>query len=128
MQIIHKYIFLFRHMSLKLRQPSAKINYDLELIYSISTAHRLVLNEEKSKIKIFGKGRENVLNNPHFQILINGTPLYPIMTCKNLGLFIDSDLRFASHVSSLIQKTYGKLRLLYMHRDVFNRNSKIRTP
>ena len=39
---------------------------------------------------------------------------------------MDSDLRFSNHVSSLIQKSFGKLRMLYMHREAFDVATRLR--
>lgn len=103
-----------------------KINQDLNIIADISNSHNLVLNERKTQLILFGKFHSSIADNPQFKISLNGTVLKPINNCKNLGLNIDSELRFSAHVSSLIQKTYAKLKLLYMHRDIFNTPTKLR--
>lgn len=102
------------------------INSDLEIISRVSCAHHLVLNVNKTQLMIFGKGKNSIIANPDFKIVINGNVLVPVDTCKNLGLTFDSDLRFSSHISSLIRKTFGKLKLLYMHKDIFDTKTKLR--
>ena len=75
---------------------------------------------------VFGTSRSTIIESPDFLLTVNGVALSPDRKCKNLGLFIDSDLRFSDHVSSLIQKTFGKLKLLYIHRDALDVDTKLR--
>lgn len=75
---------------------------------------------------VFGTSRSVVSESPDFLVTVNGVTLSPGSKCKNLGLVIDSDLRFSDHVSTLIQKTFGKLKLLYMHKDALDRQTRLR--
>lgn len=103
-----------------------EMNTDLQMIHDVSKAHRLVLNENKTQLIVFGKSREIILNDQRFLLTLNDIRLDPKVTCKNLGLLIDSDLRFSSHVSALIRKSFGRLRLLYMHREAFDVPTRLR--
>jgi hypothetical protein len=103
-----------------------KINSDLQILSSVSQAHGLLLNENKTKLLIFGKDKLRVINNRLLNISINNTIIEPVDSCKNLGLFLDNNLRFESHVSSLIQKSFGKLRSLYIHKDILDTSIKLK--
>ena len=51
-------------------------------------------------------------------IHINGE-LLPVKTeVKNLGLWMDTDLRFTKHVNQLCQSSYNTLRQLFPHREI----------
>lgn len=57
---------------------------------------------------------------------INNTSLNFKKSAKNLGVEIDSNLRFKTHVTKCIQKSYMKLKLLYPHRHLLNQALKIK--
>lgn len=104
-----------------------KINLDLKHIIDVSQAHNLMLNDTKTEVLLFGTHRESLINNVNFQIKLNNSSL--ILTtdfCKNLGIYLDVNLRFSKHVNYLVQKSYSKLKLLYMHKDDLNTDVKLR--
>ena len=73
--------------------------------------HGLALNESKTELLVFGKKRCKVVNDPHFEIKLRHQVLTPVGEAKNLGLYLDIKLRFSTHVTKLVQKSYGKLKL-----------------
>lgn len=103
-----------------------KINMDLATICRISKAHGLILNEAKTQLLVIGRHRDKILNNPSFNIKLNGVVLTPSNHCKNLGVFFDYNLRFQNHVSHLIQKSYSKLKVLYIHKDKLTTDVKLK--
>lgn len=108
----------------------SNINSDLITIALVSSAHGLVLNEAKTELLIFGKHRDTVANSianvPNLNVSLNGKILTPSSNCRNLGVFFDVNLRFSKHVSNLIGKSYGKLKVLYMHKDILSQNVKLK--
>lgn len=50
-----------------------------------------------------------------------GTVLQPQEVVRNLGLYVDSRLKFSNHVSGCIQRAYMALKLLYSCRHFLNR-------
>lgn len=102
------------------------INTDLENICAISTAHCLVLNEMKTEMLLFGGKRQQVHNDPRFKISVNGKLLSVSEECKNLGVYIDDNLRFSSHVNNIVRKSYAKLKLLYIHKDYLSTEVKLK--
>lgn len=103
-----------------------KINDDLQIISEVSSAHSLILNEAKTELLVFGSKRVSVMNDPEFKIKLNGNTLVPGDCCKNLGLWIDNNLRFSKHVNHLVQKSFGKLKLLYTHKDFLSSDVKLK--
>lgn len=101
------------------------INSDLNIITEVSRAHSLVLNERKTELLVFGKQNNQIGNDPLFNITLNGQKLIPKQECKNLGIYFDVQLRFTNHVNHLIKMTYGKLKALYMHKDVLDPGIKL---
>nr|CAH7735754.1 unnamed protein product [Callosobruchus chinensis] len=93
-----------------------RINSDLLYLTRYVSAHSLVLNEKKTEMLIFGPKPNEVVSNPNFSVSINSTVLHTKDYCKNLGLHIDNNLKFTTHVRHLLQKAYAKLRVLYIHR------------
>lgn len=103
-----------------------RINFDLHTISRISKAHNLVLNETKTELLVFGKDSQTIIENPDFEIKINDKKIEPKMVCKNLGIYLDVKLRFAKHVNHVIQKSYGKLKILNIHKTVLSPNIKLK--
>nr|CAH7716240.1 unnamed protein product [Callosobruchus chinensis] len=101
----------------------SRINADLDTLYNVSITHNLNLNSEKSQVIVFdGVGR--YLMEIHAIIIDNKT--LPITDClKNLGLWIDSDLRFTKHVNQLCQTSYNTLRQLYPSRHIMSTRLKL---
>lgn len=92
------------------------INEDLFSIKEVSYSHLLSLNNNKSEVVLFGKERASIAIDPNFRISINSNILKINTVCKNLGLFIDNDLRFFTHVNHLVKTCFYILKHLYMHK------------
>lgn len=105
---------------------SLAINEDLEAISDYSKAHALVLNTSKTQMLIFGKQKDLLQNNLNFQIKIDKQILDSSESARNLGVILDCQLRFDKHISNLLQKGYGKLKTLYLHKDYLPTNIKLR--
>lgn len=111
--------------SLNVESAITNINKDLQNIADISKAHSLLLNSSKSKLLLFGKVDQRLLDN-NLKISIDGSQLTLSNQCRNLGLILDTNMRFESHVSELVQKAYYKLKVLYMHKDHLSTDIKLR--
>lgn len=66
---------------------------------------------------LFGSktNRLKVINS--LNIVVNGSSLTRSEVSKNLGVLIDSELRFKEHISALIQKSFHILKQLWSQRD-----------
>lgn len=103
-----------------------RINSDLNAISDVSKSHGLILNENKTQMLLLSKNKNSILEDDNFKIILNNLILQPSDNCKNLGIFIDADLRFSQHVSHLIRKSFAKLKILYVHKDFLSTDIKLR--
>lgn len=102
-----------------------KINSDLNKIVQISSAHNLQLNGKKSTMVLFGPKNKVALVTPHMNININGDIVIPQEVVRNLGIWMDTSLRFTKHINQLCQSSYNVLRQLFPHRAVMPANLKL---
>ena len=100
------------------------INSDLQQLIKLSVAHDLNINPNKSVVMLFGNDRERQLAIQTLDIRINNERLTVKETARNLGLIIDSSLRFKLHVSNLIRMAYNNLKMIYKSRHLLNRRIK----
>ena len=101
-----------------------QISTDLTSLSDISSQHLLVLNPSKSAMLLFGKRTDCAYLQNLINIELNGCRLKLFQQAKNLGLILDTTLRFREQVGKIIQKVYYALRLLYPHRSYLNINTK----
>lgn len=91
------------------------INKDIDDLVKMSRRHDLMINSNKSSVLLFGNIQPNVVD-----IKLGEDRLEIVEKTKNLGIIIDKDLRFSDHVSFMLKKAYGNLKMLYSHRHVFS--------
>ena len=106
-------------------EASLKINNDLAALLHASENHCLTINPNKSVVMLFGRQskREQCLNG--LKISINNQELNISHSAKNLGLYIDQNLRFTDHVNKCIRRAYGNLKLIYGCSYILDHKSKI---
>lgn len=102
-----------------------QINQDLNAFVALARDHCLIINPSKSNIIIFGPKniRDNL--NQNINITIDQKEIHIVEEVKNLGVVIDSDLRFKTHISKLMQKSYATIKLIYGNRHYLSRGTKI---
>lgn len=107
-------------------QAVAAVNFDLYNIASFSAKHCLILNHKKSSAMVFGKkrDREQFLLRFSNSVFVNNGMISFADCVKNLGLFIDSDLRFSQHITEKLKKSYMNLKLIYAHREFLDIKTK----
>lgn len=98
------------------------INQDLRSVIALSKKHNLHINPNKSSLLIFGNKIFRAATEIKISITVENVPLPLVSVTKNLGLVLDSDLKFTSHISKCVQKAYSTLKLLYSNRHVLNQN------
>lgn len=101
------------------------LNSELDNVKSLSIEHNLKLNSDKSSLMLFGNKNNTQFLKDNLNIHIDGTRLQIVDICKNLGIVIDSNLRFREHVKSLIQKSFSSLKILYSSRHLLNFKLKV---
>lgn len=97
------------------------INEDLNRLTHNSEIHFLRLNPSKSSVMLFGKNKIRETYANLLNIQINHTPLAISNYIKNLGLQLDTSLRFKEHISAVIRKAYGKLKIIYKNKPSLNK-------
>lgn len=110
-------------LSKDFKASESKINEDLRIIYDISHHHGLFLNPNKTQLIFVGKNSPDV--SQKLNIVLDNIIITPAKNCKNLGVYFDSKLRFEKHVSYILQKSYCKLKTLYLYKDFLNRDVKL---
>ncbi|VEN44264.1 unnamed protein product [Callosobruchus maculatus] len=100
------------------------INSDINNLLSYSNSHNLKINSKKSSILLFGKDKDNI--QASIDIMVGNDKLQCVSSARNLGLIIDNNFRFNSHISKCVQKAYANLKMLYPHRHLLSQLLKIR--
>ena len=92
------------------------VEEDLKTISDWFKANKLTLNLDKTVYIYFGNSR----NESKPDLYIDSTTLKPAATAKFLGLWLDEDLNWNTHVTKLINKLKRNLHLLQMPKNLFN--------
>lgn len=106
------------------QEASHLINDDLSALVKCSEQHQLSINPSKSHILIFGKNKQYVAEN--IKIYVDNTELKYVNNVCDLGLDIDTDLRFTQHINKCIGRAYANLKMLFPHRHILPINLKIK--
>jgi len=103
-----------------LRQSVALINDDLDRLVSMSERHNLSINPLKSSLMLMGSRRIRDRINNNVAVVVNNSPIPIVTEAKNLGVWLDSDMRFHKHITMALQRAYSSLRMLYSNRKLLN--------
>lgn len=101
-------------------QAMAAVNYDLNNVLSFCTSHCIKINPVKSVSILFGSKGARSQSKGLIDISLDGVGIEVKDSLKNLGMFLDCDLRFSQHISKCLQKAYSSLRLIYTNRTVLS--------
>lgn len=104
----------------------SSINEDLSRLAQISLEHKLTLNASKSQIILFGSKRNLATFTNDLEIAIDKKALPIVTEAKNLGIWLDSELRFTKHVNMLCQASYSILKQLYPSRHIMDTKLKLK--
>ena len=91
------------------------INSDLDIIVNWARDNALLLNSSKSKFVIIDP-TSRLSETDDLHLLIGGMRIDSSEKIKILGLEVNSEWNFETHVSSKCNKAYGILRALYPYR------------
>lgn len=100
-----------------------KINEDLSHLIDFSNKHKLHINASKTTFIVFGKNHESISSN--VKIKIDTDEISVSHSCRNLGLYFDSSLRFKPHVNKCIKAAYANLKKIFPHRHILTKSQKI---
>lgn len=111
----------------KINTAAHKLNQDLNRIADWSTRNSLVLNPTKSKCMVLGSKWQisNILSNNPTVTMLDQT-IERVNEAKNLGVVIDSQLRFESHVKSVVRNCFYRLKVMYKIRNLISEKVRIR--
>lgn len=98
---------------------STYMNEDINNIMNISEEHNLLINSKKSVLMIFNNTRKIQLN-----IRVKNDTLEQREDARNLGLEVDTKLKFTKHINTCIKRAFGSLKVIYPHRQLLDVNIK----
>ena len=97
----------------KLEDMVTKMQTAIDLFIGWSSCNRLTLNQGKTKLMLFGSNRKtNKIVTGNINILAKGKRLTFVNTFKYLGVTLDTELNFNTHVNELIKSLNFKSYLL----------------
>lgn len=103
------------------------LNKDLDSIAEWSRRHALILNPNKSKFMILGSKQQIAkIRNKSPAVSVLGQSIENVDEAKNLGVMLDRELRFESHVESLVRNCFFRLKVLYKIRNLLSEEARIR--
>uniref|UniRef100_A0A1Y1M6V6 Reverse transcriptase domain-containing protein n=1 Tax=Photinus pyralis TaxID=7054 RepID=A0A1Y1M6V6_PHOPY len=106
----------------ELHEAFEKINYDLKVTRDFCQKHALQLNPTKCNAMLFSnKLTKSQMPRMH----INNLAIPFVDKCKNLGVILDTSLRFRPHVTMCIQRAFLNLRLLFPHKFYLSTSIKL---
>lgn len=83
-------------------------------------SNKLLLNKSKSYSMLFQKKPNSSFENSLKIKFLDQTPIKPTKQVKYLGLWLDSDLSFSTHIYNITNKLNYSLRILYKSINCFN--------
>ena len=86
-----------------------KLNRCLDDVKEWMSTSKLKLNPDKTVFIIFGSKRQRDKLKACFLIDILGSPLCPVHSVKNLGVWFDSDFSLSKHVQNVCKSCFVKL-------------------
>ena len=103
------------HLNLLAQQ---EINENLDRLYNFAKDHTLKINTSKSFALIFGSkvGRTKLIRE-NITFKINNEKIPIVHEVKNLGIHIDCDLNFQTHITNKTKLAYSRLKGLYPYKN-----------
>ena len=100
------------------------LQYDMQSISYWMNQNRLSLNVSKTKLMLIGsKQRLNRIGN--ISVSLNGETVESVQNFKYLGMTLDQQLHFHSHIEQIVDKATSRLGLLYKNRTLFNEQTAL---
>jgi hypothetical protein len=96
----------------------------LDTVHSWFNSNRLTLNPSKTEFLIIGtRQQRDKLQSPTLNFA--GSELLPVASARNLGVVLDSELSFASHISKVCQTSHYHIRQIRRVRHLLDLNTTI---
>lgn len=91
-----------------------RINEDLHCLSEWANTNSLALNPSKSKYMVLGSVHQtNTIMDKHSNIIIGGVKVDHVVEARNLGLLLDTNLRFENHVIETARGCFYRLKVMY---------------
>ena len=97
---------IFRSVDLRDSEGNLKLQADLHKVWSWSEKWQLPFNTGKCKVLHIGN------SNPCYQYVMNGEKLEKVKEEKDLGVIVDSQLKFHKHTAAAVKKANMKLGMI----------------
>ena len=97
---------IFRSVDLRDKEGNVKLQEDLDKLCEWSRKWQLPFNTEKCKVLHIG------FSNPCYQYTMNGMKLGTVHEEKDLGVIVDSELKFRKHCAAAVKKANMKLGMI----------------
>ena len=81
--------------------------HDINSVVATAASWGLVMNADKCAVLRFGARSDWTDEVPHGRYVLNGEPLSVVTSHRDLGILVDSNLRFHEHIRSLVNKAAG---------------------
>ena len=111
----------FYTSSHNLEQLITDTNIELDNINRWTIANKMTLNIDKSHYIIFKRDRNTPINVP--KLNINNSNLEVVENTKFLGLTIQSNLKWDTHIKILTNKLHKYASIIFLTRNYLDRNS-----
>ena len=89
------------------------LNYDLVNVSNWLIANKLTLNMTKTAFMLIGSSQRLCTLTVPPRSSINGSPIEHVTTAKSLGVLIDDNLTWRSHIDKLTKKTASGIGALH---------------
>ena len=100
------------------------LNGDLNNVARVAEGHSLILNARKSKVMVFGGKRDVERCREFVNVVIDDIPVPLVEEARDLGLLMESNLKFRRHVSQTLQASYAKLKTIFPLRHLLDVKTK----
>ena len=97
---------IFRSVHLREKEGNMKLQADLHQVWRWSEKWQLPFNTGKCKVLHIGN------NNPCHPYVMNGSKLETVDEEKDLGVIVDSELKFHKHTAAAVKKANMKLGMI----------------
>ena len=102
---------------------SKLINQDMVNVSNWMQANRLCINSEKSNLLIIPPKFNSPLTSPEINIFYDGSPITIPKLAKYLGVYIDDELNFKTHIKLVYTKLSRSLGILHKVKNYFPKKS-----
>ncbi|KAI8441229.1 hypothetical protein MSG28_014878 [Choristoneura fumiferana] len=102
-----------------------KLNEDLARIATWASNNSLLLNPTKTKYIVIGSKQQLSALRYTVDVKVLDKSIERVYEARNLGLLIDSELRYEKHIANTVQNCFYKIKVLYKARAFLSEKLRI---